>query len=256
MGNNYTVYMHTNLINNKKYIGITSKKPEIRWGRGIGYKSNNYFYSSILKYGWDDGFVHTIIETNMSKKDACKKEIKLISFYQSNNPSYGYNLSAGGESGGAGIKKSKELIEKLRNQDKSKFYKPVLCIETGIVYKSLTEAYNLTNICQNSISKCCKFVYKTAGGYHWTFINDKDKIYSNNINSQKTGVDIICIETKEVFNINSKPDIYNKSSRQSIRNCCNGKSLTALGFHWMFYEEYKKFGYIHRISKPSKKQRI
>lgn len=39
-------------------------------------------------------------------------EKELIKQYNSNLPSYGYNLSSGGESGGAGIHPSKETIEK------------------------------------------------------------------------------------------------------------------------------------------------
>jgi len=36
----YTVYMHINLVNNKKYIGITCQKVSRRWGgSGEGYLS-------------------------------------------------------------------------------------------------------------------------------------------------------------------------------------------------------------------------
>ena len=48
----YTVYQHKNKINGKRYFGITSRKPEERWGcNGRNYKSSPHFYSSIQKYG-------------------------------------------------------------------------------------------------------------------------------------------------------------------------------------------------------------
>ena len=51
----YTVYQHKNKINGKRYFGITSRKPEERWGyNGRNYKSSPHFYSAIQKYGWDN----------------------------------------------------------------------------------------------------------------------------------------------------------------------------------------------------------
>ena len=50
--NNFYVYIHTNKINNKKYIGITCQNPSKRWRNGNGYK-NGYFAKAIKKYGWD-----------------------------------------------------------------------------------------------------------------------------------------------------------------------------------------------------------
>ena len=38
MSENYTVYMHR-FPNGKVYIGMTSKKPEDRWKRGSGYRT-------------------------------------------------------------------------------------------------------------------------------------------------------------------------------------------------------------------------
>ena len=48
---NYSVYMHINKINNKKYVGITSRKPEVRWQNGTAYNRNPHFNAAIEKYG-------------------------------------------------------------------------------------------------------------------------------------------------------------------------------------------------------------
>lgn len=91
----FTVYMHTNMINNKKYVGITSRKPEHRWFHGKGYPHNKYFTSAINKYGWDN-FKHEILYTDLTEEEACLKEQELIKFYKSNQHDYGYNLESGG----------------------------------------------------------------------------------------------------------------------------------------------------------------
>lgn len=59
----YSIYIHLNKINDKKYIGITCKKPEIRWANGLGYKKQP-FWNAITKYGWDN-FEHIIIKDNL-----------------------------------------------------------------------------------------------------------------------------------------------------------------------------------------------
>ena len=92
----YCVYKHTS-PNGKVYIGITSNRnPNRRWKNGNGYKSNSYFYSAIEKYGWDN-FEHEILENDLTLTEAYAKETYYIDRFQSNDPEYGYNLTAGGD---------------------------------------------------------------------------------------------------------------------------------------------------------------
>ena len=72
----YVVYVHTNLINNKKYVGITKQNPpELRWGKdGSGYGTNSYFASAIKHYGWNN-FSHEILYDNLTKEEACEKKL-------------------------------------------------------------------------------------------------------------------------------------------------------------------------------------
>ena len=52
----------------------------------------------------------------------------------------------------------------------AKISKPVMCIETGIIYPSVHEAGRQTNSNYRSISRCCLGLYKTTNNYHWKFV--------------------------------------------------------------------------------------
>ena len=49
-----------------------------------------------------------------------------------------------------------------------------LCIETGISYRSLTAAQKASGVDHSSISRCCKGLQSTAGGYKWRFMQGQD----------------------------------------------------------------------------------
>ena len=92
----FTVYIHINTINNKKYIGITSKKPEDRWGLDGHNYHNQHFNRAIQKYGWDS-FEHIILQEGLTEEEAKQLEIKLIEEYNTTDPDFGYNKTIGGD---------------------------------------------------------------------------------------------------------------------------------------------------------------
>lgn len=90
----YSVYIHT-FPNGKKYVGVTSWKPELRWGaNGCNYK-NPYMVNAIKKYGWDN-ITHEIVAENLTVDQASEMEIELIKKYNSADRKCGYNISPGG----------------------------------------------------------------------------------------------------------------------------------------------------------------
>lgn len=103
----FVVYKHTNKINGKSYIGITSLPIKDRWREGKGYKNNKYFSRAIEKYGWDS-FTHEILYEGLCEERAKRLEIELISHFESNNPSKGYNITSGGD-GVQGFSHTEEL---------------------------------------------------------------------------------------------------------------------------------------------------
>lgn len=107
------IYKITNLINGKCYIG-QSVNIKQRWrdhrSRAISKGSEgfeSYFYRSIRKYGLEN-FSFEILE-ECPKEQLNEKEQFYIAKYHSNQESFGYNLTEGGDSVGG---KAKKLSDK------------------------------------------------------------------------------------------------------------------------------------------------
>ncbi len=88
----YVVYKHT-CPNGKVYIGISSNYSR-RCVPG-NYRHNIRWTNAINKYGWDN-IKHEILFENLTKEEACQKEIELIAKYNSTDIRFGYNINLGG----------------------------------------------------------------------------------------------------------------------------------------------------------------
>ena len=135
---NYIVYEHIS-PDGKCYIGITRRTPNERWCKnGYGYRKNIHFYRAIQKYGWN-AFQHNILAENLSHKDACALEIKLIKERNLTDPRFGYNICEGGE-GRLGSKQSEETRRKIGRASKEHWNDPKIRehIIQGLVGREVT----------------------------------------------------------------------------------------------------------------------
>ena len=183
----YCVYCHTNKIDGKRYVGITSQKPEKRWGNGCNYSDSPYFYNAIKKYGWEE-FSHEILFTGLSKKEAQEKERELIAKWELNDRSYGYNIQKGGEGVDAisdetrrkmsEIRKGKKLSEETKHRMSlgrlgAKHFAsiPVAQVnDSGViiaVFANSREAERATGIESRNIRSCVSGDRLHAGGFSW-----------------------------------------------------------------------------------------
>ena len=89
----YKIYCYQNMLNNKKYIGLTSLTLKERAGKdGHNYKDCTHFWNAIQKYGWNN-FNSKVLEENLTLDEAKEKEKYYIKLYKTNNSNIGYNIS-------------------------------------------------------------------------------------------------------------------------------------------------------------------
>jgi len=205
-----SVYIHTIIDNNKKYVGQTIGKPEVRWGsKGHRYKGQ-LFYNAIQKYGWEN-ITHEVYE-NLTQEEADEMERRLIKEYKTTEREYGYNIALGGKDGAPAIGERNAMSRK------------VICIETGAIYQSASICAKEYGVHTSSLQESLYNGYAVKN-MHFKYIDDDDYV----INNRRRGYGVICKETGETWpsvkdcanSLGVKPSAVNKYCRGVI-NSSNG----------------------------------
>lgn len=196
--NTFKIYQYTS-PSGKYYIGQTKYSLAHRAGgdTGIGYRRSSHFYAAIQKYNGLKNFTVKILKENLTLEEANYWEQYYIALYDATNPKKGYNIAYGGKNNimsPEGRQKQSEhmkqnnpmkdpvIAEKVaaknRGQKLSKekrqhisdgHKKPVICIETGIIYESRNAAAQAVGVAASGIGRAINGEQQTSGGYHWKY---------------------------------------------------------------------------------------
>lgn len=220
----YTVYQHKNKINGKIYIGITSQKPEDRWGsQGYNYKSSPHFYSAIQKYGWNN-FEHNILFTGLTKEQACLKEQELIKEYDLMNREFGYNSTSGGD------------IFVMNEETKQKISQAMMGNQNALGHPCSEEKKKKIRDAQKGrkFTEEHKQKLSEAAKNRHVPCSEKKKQTLKEKSHKKP---IYCEELNKVF------ESVQECSRQlgipatNISKLCNGRGKTLKGYHLRYYSD-------------------
>lgn len=238
----FSVYCHVT-PNNKRYIGLTRDIPKYRWNNGKGYKGCTLFYKAIQKYGWDN-IEHKVLIHGLTKEQARRWETKLIMYFKTNDPKYGYNLTSGGETNEYNDKAKKNISEGIKKRvERSGSYHPtrkVICLETKEVFNSIKEVGEKYNININNISSVCSHKRNMVNNLHFLYFEEYEKLsikdiltYTNKkrkTNSKK----IMCLNTGVVYNSLTEASIKLNIKISNLSKVCNGKRNMVGGLKFIF----------------------
>jgi group I intron endonuclease len=234
----YSVYVHENKTNGKRYVGITSCDVQIRWKRGFGYSDSLPIGRAIRKYGWD-GFEHIIVASGLTETEAKEMEIALIREWQTQSDEFGYNITAGGN-GVTGWHPSKETRTKISTAAKKRIgdlnsnYGHTW---TDEMRQRAAESKKRENLSVETLRKMSEAA-KDRFGEKNPFYGKHHSEATRAMLAQRRyrAVEAFDMDGNKVFDFQSIKEAAEKTgiNKVAISNCCRGVTNTSGGYRWQY----------------------
>lgn len=186
------IYCIENVLNKKKYIGqsvdVNKRLHEHKRYLMQNVHSNRHLNDSFNLYGENNFKFYLILECN--NENLYDEEKRLISFYETTNNEFGYNMLSGGEGGRKGRVCSPETREKLSKAGKRRVFSKERNLKISISKKGKPriippETRKIMAIaCVGNKIK----TRKTTSKYRGVSFSKRDKIWRVNYRGKGYGV--------------------------------------------------------------------
>lgn len=235
----YQVYKITNIINNKNYIGITTRGLENRWKEHLSVANNQnskdynaLFKKAIRKYG-KENFKIELLENCNSIENMKEKEKFYIAKYNSyafSPNGWGYNSTMGGD-GVFGYGKAVVMID------------PLTC-ELEEYFNTIAEAESFYG---RGVLECCKNYqnshFKKIFLYYEDYKDKTLKEIQDIIDSRLNIISQLDLNGNFIKNWYSSTEVKKQLnySQANISSCCIGTRKQANGYQWCYRKNLKNY---------------
>lgn len=213
------VYIHI-FPNGKRYVGLTMRDVNKRWGNGKAYKRQKVVYNAILKYGWNN-ISHIVYECN-TESEMKYLERYLIAYYNTTDHRYGYNVTEGGD-GHRGV-------PNVNRRSVDQYDRQGHFIRT---WESFSAVWKELNYDIASIINCAKKNRKTAYNYYWFYSGETPVFKTYKTHRKVYQYDLNGNFIAEYNNAAEAGRVLGKD-KHSITKCCNKKQKTAYGYIFVY----------------------
>ena len=248
------IYITTNHINGKQYIGQKKYDKSNKWKKYLG--SGIALKRAIEKYG-ESNFSKEIIEECETKEVLDDREKYWINYYNAVDSDDFYNIASGGDGGNTIVGYSEEQMEQYKEY-KRKLHKEVapkgeLCAASKLTEKQVLEI--IERLKKNDFNLDIANDYKVSPGTiddirnHKTWKSLTENIIFDDISSRKRPrgtkpVVQYSEDGKYIATYKSARDVQRELgiSYKLVSAVCNGTKRIAHGFIWRFegdsFEKY------------------
>lgn len=243
------IYVTTNHINNKKYIGQRKYDKYGKWKDYLG--SGIVLNKAIEKYG-KENFSKEIIEKCYSKNELNEKEIYWIEYYDAVKSNEFYNVASGGDGGNTIAGYSEEKLEEYKKW-KSELHKNTSLKGENAPCSKLTEKEIkeiiirlLNNDFNSDIAKDYNVSYSTIDDIrnHKTWCSLTNGIIFDSIKSRKRGHSKKTVIQYDLYgNFIAEYESAREAEKVTgigyklISQVCNGKKRMAHNYIFRFKED-------------------